>query len=553
LRGFAVEPVILEQTPSLENGAARREPRDVGSGDIYFNPETLLPETLNSGDLYLPSGCSNLGCAATFGGGSVSMDAMVVDFTLREGLRWSDGEPLTADDSVFSYELSALPGMDIGQYLLDRTYDYVAVDQRTARWTGIPGFLDSEYASDFFSPLPRHLLGTMPPADVAESEAANAQPLGWGPYEMEEWRPGDAIVLRRNPNYFRASEGLPGFEILVFRFVGIEPGAGLQQLLTGECDVLDETAIPFEDWGTLVDLQADGSIQLAATAGPLVDRIDFNLRPAGMSAGASLFADERMREAIAGCIDREGLVQEVLYGLGAASHSYLSPLHPLYAADLSVPAFDPATAGVLLDDVGWVDEDGLAETPRVARGAAGFGSGTPLVVHFLTGMDDLHTRLAAALADDLAGCGIELDVGFLEPASLLAAWPDGPVFGRSFEAVGWAWLSLASPPCEMFMSAEIPGEETPFGSNATGYRNSEYDEACLASQLALPGSDAQRAAIRQTQEILAEDLPTIPLFARPRLLAFSTDLCGPAGDPSAFTLLWDLEAWDAGEGCPEGE
>jgi len=175
LRGFRVEPVILEQTPSLENGAARMETREIGSGDIYLNPETLLPETLQSGDIYLPSGCSGLACATTYRGGPVSVDTMVVDFTLREGLTWSDGEPLTADDSVFSYELSAHPDTEIGRYLLDRTYDYAAVDGRTVRWTGIPGFLDAEYASNFWSPLPRHLLGTVPAAELAEDEAANRQ------------------------------------------------------------------------------------------------------------------------------------------------------------------------------------------------------------------------------------------------------------------------------------------------------------------------------------------------------------------------------------------
>jgi len=549
LRGFRVEPVILEQTPSLENGAARMETREIGSGDIYLNPETLLPETLQSGDIYLPSGCSGLACATTYRGGPVSVDTMVVDFTLREGLTWSDGEPLTADDSVFSYELSAHPDTEIGRYLLDRTYDYAAVDGRTVRWTGIPGFLDAEYASNFWSPLPRHLLGTVPAAELAESEAANRRPVGWGPYEMEEWRQGDAIVFRRNPNYFRAAEGLPGFEILVFRFVGAEPGVGVQQLLTGECDVLDETAISEGDLPTLVDLQGDGSLRLASVAGPLVDRLDLNLRPTGEAASASLFGNERIREAIAACIDRESLVQEVLDGLGAGSLSYLPPLHPLYASDLSLPAYDPAAAGALLDQAGWVDDDGMAESPRVARGAPGVPAGTPLVIRFLTGVDGLHTRLAAALADSLAACGVGLEAGFLEPSSLLAPWPEGPVFGRSFQAVGWAWLSLVSPPCEMFSSGEIPGDDNSYGSNASGYRNPDYDEACQAAQLALPGADAQRAAIRQTQEILAADLPTIPLFARPRLLAYSAEVCGPEADPSVFSLLWNLEAWEAEEGC----
>jgi len=549
LLDFEVQPVILQQSPSLENGAARVEPIELGGGDTYLNPETLEPETLQSGKLYLPSGCSGLACAQTYRGGLVTMDAMVVDFTLREGLEWSDGEPLTADDSVFSYELSAHPDSEIGRYLLDRTYAYAALDERSVRWRGIAGFLDAEYASNFWPPLPRHLLGDIPPADLAESEAANRQVVGWGPYEIEEWREGDAIIMRRNPNYFRADEGLPSFDSLIFRFVGAEPGVGVQQLLTGECDVLDETAIGEGDLETLTDLQVEGSLQITSVAGPLVDRIDLNLRPVSEPASQSLFSDRRTRQAIAGCIDREALVGQILSGLGAPALSYLPPLHPFNISDLAVPSHDPAAAGALLDQVGWVDDDGLPETARVAQGVPGVPAGTPLALRLLTGVDSLHRSLAAALAGDLAECGIGLEPEFLEPASLLAPWPDGPVFGRSFEAVGWAWLGLLSPPCEMFAGGEIPSDDNPIGSNASGYRNTAYDEACAAAQLALPGSDAQRAAIRQTQEILAADLPAIALFARPRMLAFSPDVCGPEADPSAFTLLWNLELWDAGEGC----
>ncbi len=550
--GFEIQPVILEQSPSFENGAARVEPMEVAGGDTYLNPETLQPEILHSGDPYLPSGCNGLACAQTYRGGPVTMDGMVVDFTLREGLRWSDGEPLTADDSVFSYELSVHPDTSIGRYLVDRTYDYTALDDRNVRWRGIAGFPDSEYASNFWLPLPRHLLGDIPPGELAENELANRQVVGWGPYEIEEWREGDAIVLRRNPNYFRAAEGLPYFDTLVFRFVGAEPGVGVQQMLTGECDVLDETAIGEGDAETLAGLQADGSLQITSVAGPLVDRIDLNLRPVGEVSNRSLFGDRRTREAIASCIDREGLVGETLGGLGAPALSYLPPLHPLAAADLAVTAYDPEAARALLDQAGWVDDDGEARTPRVARGVTGVPNGTPLTLQLLTGVDPLHTALALALAGDLAECGIGLETQFLGPASLLAPWPDGPVFGRTFDAVAWAWLGLISPPCEMFASGEIPSDDNPNGSNASGYRNATYDEACAAAQLAPPGSEAQRAAIRQTQELLAADLPTIPLFARPRLLAYSLEVCGPQADPSAYTLLWNLEVWGGGEGCPGG-
>ncbi len=540
--GYQVHPVILEKVPSLADGDARLEPVVVAAGEVYFDPVSLLPQALAQGASYLPSGCRDLSCAQRYTGGQVTMDRLVVDFRLRADLLWSDGEPLTAADSVFSFSLHAhRETRDVSKFAVQHTAAYQALDERTVRWTGIPGFLDAEYQANFWTPLPQHALAGLAPGDLAGAEDAARRPLGWGPYVLESWEPGAQITLRKNPLYFRAAEGLPRFDLLVFRFVGPDPTSAVQQLLTGECDVLDETALEGADLEALTSLARAGLLSLTWAAGPLLERIDFNLAPAGTGGSSGLFYDQRTRRALAGCINRQALIDETLHGLGQLSDSFLPADHPLYAQSLESIPYDPQASVALLEQTGWLDQDNDPATPRTALGVPGVRGGTPLEFTLLTPADPLQAAVAERVRQDLVQCGAAVHVETMEPGHLTLPFPEGPVFGRAFEAVLWSWLVGASPPCEMFASQEIPSQDRPFGSNATGFDDAEYDAACLALRLGLPEEEAYGQAAQRTQEILAQQLPMLPLFARPRLAASRSEICGLAPDASAYSALWNLE------------
>jgi peptide/nickel transport system substrate-binding protein len=550
VRGYAYQPVILEKLPSLADGDARLEPVVVREGDLYLNPETLLPDQLAEGSPYLPTDCADLTCAQTYTGGEVSMDRMAADFHLRADVLWSDGQTVTATDSVYSYQLNADPATLISKYVIDRTASYEAIDDRTVRWTGIPGFLDAEYASNFWSPLPEHVLRGMSAAEILEAEEANRLPIGWGPYIIDEWRPGDQIRLHRNPSYFRAGEGLPRFDYLTFRFLGDQSGSALQQLLTGECDVLDESALAGQDLATILGLEQSGGIRLVSVAGPLLERMDFNLAPVG--EGSWLLADGDTRRAVLACIDRQGIVDDLLGGLGQVTDTYLPPDHPLFDAEVVGVTFDPAAASAQLEQMGWVDEDGSPETPRVARGVAGVRVGTPLSFGYLTSEGALQEAVADRIREDLARCGVGMETQLLPDADLMQPWPDGPVFGRTFQSVGWDWLTSVGPACESFASREIPSEDYPYGSNASGFSDPEYDAACASLLLGYPELDTYRTAVRLTQSLFADRLPALPLFVLPRLAASRPDLCGLEVDASAYSVLWNIEAFGEGDACAGG-
>jgi peptide/nickel transport system substrate-binding protein len=546
-RRYAFQPVILEKLPSLADGDARVEEVLVGQGEVFFSPETFRPENLTLGATFLPSGCRDASCARAYQGGRVRMDRLVADFRLRADLRWSDGMPLAAADSVFSYELDADPATPSTKFRIDRTAVYEAVDDRTVRWTGIPGWMDSSYPEHFWAPLPRHAWSEIAPADLPGSEAAARRPLGWGSYRVEAWTPGREIVLRRNPEYFRAAEGLPEFELLIVRFLGADLDSALDQLRTGECDVLDESVTRALAPADLAEGAGKGDWSTASAPGALA-RLDFRLIGAGGNPATS---DVRVRRAVGLCIDRDALAQEVLAGMGSATFGYLPADHPLAGDGPGSGSVDREGAASLLDEAGWLEDDGDPATPRTARGVEGVPDGTALRFPLTVSDDDLHRSLAEELQRHLAQCGIRMELVELPAEQLFAPWPDGPVLGGGFDAVLWAWQMDWEPSCEAFAGWQVPGEARPLGVNATGWSDPDFDQACAWMQLAFVEDPGYVEALQVTQDRLAADIPSIPLVWAPRAMAYRTDVCGLEADPTAAAGLWAVEAI-RGECPPDG-
>ena len=534
--GYQYQPALLESTPTLGNGLARLETVTVSEEALYFNPDTRLPETLSSGKSYAPSGCTGPDCLQPYQGGDVAMDRLVVEFQLRADVTWADGEPVTAQDSVFSFQLNADGQTPGSKDLVYRTAAYEGVDGRTVRWTGIPGYLDPEIASHFWTPLPEHLLADIPAADLPTSDAGGGTPMGWGPYQIESRVPGQSISLVRNPNYFRSGDGLPLFDEVLFRFVGTDPATVVQQVLTGECDIADESALGEEAWPLLLQQEAQGGLQLATAPGPRLMRADF-LQP-----GTPIFAKVETRTALAQCVDREGWLREKLGALGAVPASYLPANHPLAEAGLAPAPYDPAAAASTLEAAGWKDEDDSAATPRIARGVEGLEDGTPLAWSLGVAPGGLEEDWARTLVLDFAQCGATVGLELVPAVDLYAPYPEGPVFGGQLGMVVWSWLGWVTPACELFASWEIPSTGTPEGSNASGFSDPAYDAACrtILFGAALEGAGAEAA--RVTQRVFAEQLPALPLIVLPRVAAYGPVVCSLQADPSSVSLLWEMES-----------
>jgi peptide/nickel transport system substrate-binding protein len=479
---------------------------------------------------------------------------------------------LTAQDSVYSFSIAADPQTPALKSVIERTAAYEALDDTTIRWIGLPGFKDQTYSLNFWSPLPDHVLGEYTPVELLEAEVSTRRPIGWGPYAIQEWLPGSYISLWRNPNYHRVGEGLPYFDQLIFRFVGQDSEANLTALRSGECDFLDQEA-SLELLGTEIDttleLDANGEISAGFTTGTVWEHVDFGIWPLsyddGYIAGVErpdFFGDARVRQAIAMCIDRQALVESVMNGLSSVVDTYLPPEHPLFNPAAASYDFDVQAASTLLDETGWIDHDGLPETPRLAYGVWNVVESTPFVFTLFTTPATQRQQAAQMIVESLAQCGIQVELVTLPVEEFYAPGPEGVVFGRNFDLAQFAWFTDARPRCEMWITEQIPGDPNildeggnavfPFGwsgLNEAGYSNPEYDAVCHAALGALPGEAGYVQNHLQAQELFAIELPSIPLYTRLKLAVARVDMCGFEMDPTASSELWNLEALDFGDEC----
>ncbi|GAB4485968.1 MAG: peptide ABC transporter substrate-binding protein [Anaerolineales bacterium] len=545
------QPVILEQIPSLKNGDAQLNPVTVKRGDMVVDASGQLV-ALDFGVSVLPAGCYDDACAVRFSSaGELKMDQVVATFRLLPDLKWSDGTPLTAKDSLYAFQLASDPATPGSKYLLDRTQSYEALDDFTVQWWGVPGFVDPTYADNFWSPLPEHVWGKLKPEELARADVATRPLLGWGAYTFTDWAAGEYIRFDKNPYYFRAEDGLPFFETLVFRFVKDAP-TGISALIAGQCDILDSSVRLDGQIDLLTELERSNQVQLITSTTPVMERLDFGIRPAAFDDGVAsndrpdFFGDVRTRQGIAYCLDRARVVNTVLNGMSQVPDTFVSPSHTLFFPDTAKYPFDIAKGIDLLKRAGWTDPDNDPSTPMVAGNVKGVPAGTPLVLRYWTTSALQRQQVSAILAESLAQCGVGVQLEYFTQDSFYAPGPDGPLFGRQFDLAEYAVAAVGGEPtCSWLMDNQIPRASNRWlGLNVSGYLNPDFDLLCRKALRTLPDQPEHASTYTQAQTIFANDLPFIPLYMRIKVAVARRDLCNLRLDPFTMNDLWNLEDLD---------
>ena len=529
-RSYGYQAVIFKSIPTLDNGGAVLDTVSVSAGDWIVNRDGDVVE-LAAGTWYWPADCFTDSCAAEYTSGDVDMNRLRVTHTLLDGLLWSDGTALTAGDMVYSFKLAADVDTPTSKYLVERTASYEALSDTEAQWVGLPGYIDSTYSLNAWSPLPEHLWSSYTAAELLTLDLSNRTPLGWGPYVIDEWVAGSHIAMHKNPNYFRAAEGLPRFDALVVHF-----GTELLGMLDGTCDVVISST---EDLGTLLSFDDDGFFEVDVTETSTWEHLDFDIQPAdsytGFAGVTDAFQDVRVRQAFAYCIDRQAIIDTLFYGYGQVPNAYITDTHPYYPADAVSYPYDPAEGQALLAAAGWVDTNanGIRD-----RGGYEFS----LTLHTTTAA--LRYTVTSMIATQMAGCGVQVIPVHISPGELYADWPDGVLRGRQYDLSEFAWLTGPTPPCELYTSWQITSDSNPNGQNYTGYSNPVYDAACqkaLESQ-----AEADRATFYgEATKIFTQDLPVLPLFMRISYGMAAPHIIGFGLDPTDNTF-WSVEELSVG-------
>lgn len=550
-------PVILQKTPTFEDGDLYLNPVSVTAGDLIVdaNNDTIVME---KGIRFLPSGCGDNSCAVVWDGSSeIQMDQVSALFSLRSNIVWSDGVDLTAGDSRYSFELASNHLTITAKNSIDRTAAYDVIDDNTIKWVGVPGLLSAEIAGMFWSPLPKHILEAIPIEQLAVSDVTNRQPLGWGPYILKEWASGDHIELVKNPNYFRSNEGLPLFDSLIYRFVNPDSGGSLAALVAGQCDLVERTSNPQSDISLVADAVNSTKAKAVWKTGPVITQLAIGIKPATYDDGYNaavdrpdFFRNPDTRLALAACIDRQQIIKTIFDS--KAGLSTIDRLLGNYSNDNGNFGleFDSDTGSKLLDEVGWKDTDNDPSTPRSAVNIPGIPDGTPFSLTLLNPSDTTSTKVAASIANSLSNCGIQIEQERMAFSELYAPGPDGKIFGRAFDIALINWQYSPIPACYLYTSEQIPNASNYWlGGNIIGYSNPDFDKSCSGLLRLQPGEADYELLLQKVVDLFSHDLPAIPLFNSPNVVITRSDFCAFNYDPSARSDLSNLEIFNYGSQC----
>jgi len=373
---------------------------------------------------------------------------------------------------------------------------------------------------------------------LPELPEAARRPLSSGPFVVKEWVSGVPIELVPNPYYYRAAEGLPKLDSLKFTYAFHAEMIG--HLIGDQCDVGTHSTTNYEDIPPALEMAQEGWLVPHIQSGVIFEHLTFGVDSFGSYGDGNgrpdWFQDVRVRQALAMCTDRQGLMEEAMYGQSEVWNAYASPNHPLRPADAAEWPYDVVAANALLDEVGYLDSDGdgIREDPA---------TGTPFAIELMTTSGaELRPQIVSHITENWLACGVQVNEVLLPASELFAPGPDGPVFGRRFDVALFAWVSDMELPCQYWQSNRIfMGEDSgEIAENATGWSNEAFDAACQQAQRAFGGSPEYVAAHQAAWRIFAEELPALPLFPRVKLAVARPEVLTFAPDSTQNSEMWNL-------------
>jgi peptide/nickel transport system substrate-binding protein len=460
--------------------------------------------------------------------GEVSPDGLTITYKLRQGVKWADGEPFTADDVKFTYDVIMNPANTISGKSVYAKIDSLTVkDPYTVELKMKEPY--AAYAGFFSYPvgiLPKHALDSL--ADLNKADF-NRRPFGTGPYRVTDWQAANYIQLEANPSYFK---GAPKIGQVVVRIVP-DKNTQLAQVRADETDVA-------------VDLTEDDAVQVDripgwksyAIAGLTSDRLYLNLAEPGDADGTRphpILGDQRVRQALELGINKQQLVDKVLAGkTKVASSDY--PVG--WAAPSIQPTkYDPDAARRLLDDAGWqVGTDGIRQK-----------DGRPLHLTIATTSGNtLRENVEQLIQAGWKSIGVDVEIKNAAAAVLVGEWADNGIVQRgNFDLAYYGFTPGIDPSGTLsptFHSSQIPDEGNQGeGDNAMRYRNPQVDQWLDEADRTLD-QNRRKELYGDVMRQIAQDVPVMYLYNRANVEAVSQRVQGARSHPFRW-LTWNIQEW----------
>jgi peptide/nickel transport system substrate-binding protein len=446
---------------------------------------------------------------------TTSSDGKTWTYKIRQGVKWSDGQPLTARDVAYSFN-RVMKGeteqTNYGTYV-EHLESVTAPDDATVvMTTDVPTPVMTTLDMPI---LPEHIW-----KDVSEKEVGTfdneKNVVGSGPFVFEERKTGQYIKVRANKNYWG---GAPKIDEIVFRVFN-NKDAMIQALRKGEIDFADDIDGPlFEalkntEGVTSVTAKYPGFNELAFNTGAALKNGD----PIG--DGHPALKDKRVRQAIAHAIDKKALVTRVLRGYGSEGTSFIPSLYPklqYVPAEGEALNFDLATANQQLEEAGYRDTDGdqVREMP---------GGGQPLRFRLMARQESPNSQQAVQFIKGwLKQIGIDAKTQVIEENRLTDVIGQG-----EYDMFEWGWVVDPDPSYQLSVftcgqrSYKAAGGEVTPGLSDSFYCNPAYDRL-YAEQSRTIDPNRRAELVKQLQAMVYQDAPYVVTWYYDDLQAYRSD------------------------------
>lgn len=461
----------------------------------------------------------------------VSEDGLIWTFHLRDGVTWSDGDPVDAADFKYTYDAVASDLVETPRKsLVEKIQSIDVVDPLTLQ------VVFTEVKCDGFGDLglgwlPSHLYAA-DFSDIMTSPLNEAPAASAGPFVFQSWTRDDNVIMTRNETYW---EGAPNMDGLITRIVP-DAGARLAQLLSGEIDVtgLEPTQ--------LASVEDNPDITVFSANDDGYDFLGLNLaNPDNPQPGKDedgnlieqdphpILSDLNVRKAIAHALDYKTIIDSVYLGRGYQIASNVLPAVE-WAHDPSIQPYDydRELAKQLLEEAGWIDSngDGIREK-----------DGAELKLQLITNAGNkVREDLGALVQDQLAQIGMSVDFQAIDFGTLV-----DNLLAQTYDMVIIGWTGLGSDPNDdAFWRTDFdtPGS----GFNFVSYQNPKIDEL-LQAGIAVPGCSTEERApyYQQIQQIIHDDVPYVFISGGVGDTGYNNRWAGI--DPGPWSFYWNVHQW----------
>ena len=525
--------VLWWQAPTLLNPHFATGTKDQDASRIFYEP---LAGWGPDGDLQ-PVLAAEIPSVQN---GAVAKDGMSVTWKLKQGVKWHDGQPFTADDCIFNWRYAADPATaatTIGSY---KDVNVVKVDDYTIRveFKQPTPFWADAFVGVFGMLLPKHVFGQYT-GDKSRDAPANLAPVGTGPYMFVSFKPGDLVQGKINPDYHQANR--PYFDTIEMKGGGDAVSAARAVLQTGEYDFAWNMQVEDE---ILKRLEASGQGHVSIVDSGNIEHMQLNNTDPWKEADGErssikskhpFLTDPAVRNALNLLVDKAS-VHKYIYGRTGVDTANFVNAPPKFVSHNTHYEFDVAKAIKLLDDGGWKPgSDGVREK-----------NGVKLHAVYQTSINAPRQKTQEIVKQVCQKAGISIEIKSVTASVFFSSDVANPDTYAHFSTDLQMYTTTMSQPdpgvfMRQFLSTEVASKANKYqGRNITRWQNAEFDKLHEDSDHEL--DPVKRAAMFiAMDDMVIKDVVVIPVVTRPGVSAVGAKMRLPLSGWDSN--LYALQDW----------